>query len=101
MAALLHIIARHPVLALMVIGLGAGFLTAAIRPIADAEVLPFDLPLHGFLGSLLGVGLAHLWSPQRSRAAKALLILLGAVCAGGFRCVGIWSRCLPFRCEHH
>ena len=21
--------------------------------------------------------------------------------AGGFRCVGIWSRCLPFRCEHH
>jgi uncharacterized protein len=58
MAALLRIIARHPVLAFMVIGLGAGFLTAAIRPIADAEVLPFDLPLHGFLGSLLGVGLA-------------------------------------------
>ena len=25
----------------------------------------------------------HLWSLQRSRAAKALLILLGAVCAGG------------------
>jgi hypothetical protein len=42
MAALLRIIARHPVLAFMVIGLGAGFLTAAIRPIADAEVLPFD-----------------------------------------------------------
>jgi uncharacterized protein len=57
MAALLQFIARHPVLAFMVIGLGAGFLTAAIRPIADAEVLPFDLPLHGFLASLLGVGL--------------------------------------------
>jgi uncharacterized protein len=57
MAALLRFIARHPVLAFMVIGLGAGFLTAAIRPIADAEVLPFDLPLHGFLTSLLGVGL--------------------------------------------
>ena len=42
MAALLRIIARHPVLAFMVIGLGAGFLPAAIRPIADAEVLPFD-----------------------------------------------------------
>ena len=42
----------------MVIGLGAGFLTAAIRSIADAEVLAFDLPLHGCLGSLLGVGLA-------------------------------------------
>jgi uncharacterized protein len=57
MAALLPVIARHPVVAFMVIGLGAGFLTAAIRPIADAEVLPFDLPLHGFLASLLGVGL--------------------------------------------
>ena len=58
MAALFHVIARHPVVAFMVIGLGAGFLTAAIRPIADADVLPFGLPLHGFLGSLLGVGLA-------------------------------------------
>jgi uncharacterized protein len=58
MAALLRNIARHPVLAFMVIGLGAGFLTAAIRPIADADVLPFGLPLHGLLGGLLGVGLA-------------------------------------------
>jgi membrane protease YdiL (CAAX protease family) len=57
MAALLRVIARHPVLVFMVIGLGAGFLTAAIRPIADADVLPFDLPLHGFLGGVLGVGL--------------------------------------------
>ena len=40
----------------MVIGLGAGFLTAAIRPIADAEVLPYGLPLHGVLGGVLGVG---------------------------------------------
>jgi hypothetical protein len=50
MAALLRVVARHPVLVFMVIGLGAGFLTAAIKPIADADVLPFDLPLHGFLG---------------------------------------------------
>jgi uncharacterized protein len=57
MAALLRVIRRHPVLAFMVIGLGAGFLTAAIRPIADADVLPFDLPLHGVLGGALGVGL--------------------------------------------
>jgi uncharacterized protein len=57
MAALLRFIARHPVLAFMVIGLGAGFLTAAIRPIADAEILPFDLPLHGVVGGVLGVGL--------------------------------------------
>jgi hypothetical protein len=45
MAALLRIIARPPVVAFMVIGLGASFLAAAIRPIAYAEVLPFDLPL--------------------------------------------------------
>ncbi|HEX7211713.1 MAG TPA: hypothetical protein VF241_12395 [Propionibacteriaceae bacterium] len=57
MAALLRVVVRHPVLTFMVIGLGAGFLTAAIRPIAEAEVLPFDLPLHGFLGGVLGVGL--------------------------------------------
>jgi membrane protease YdiL (CAAX protease family) len=56
MAALLRIIARHPVVWFMVIGLGAGFLTAAIRPIADADVLPYGLPLHGVLGGALGVG---------------------------------------------
>lgn len=56
MAALLRIIARQTVVAFMVIGLGAGFLTAAIRPIADTEVLPYGLPLHGFVGGLLGVG---------------------------------------------
>jgi hypothetical protein len=38
MAAVLRITARHPVLVFMVIGLVAGFLTAAIRPIADADV---------------------------------------------------------------
>jgi membrane protease YdiL (CAAX protease family) len=57
MAAPLLAVARHPVVAFMVIGLGAGFLSAAIRPIADAEVLPLDLPLHGFLAGALGVGL--------------------------------------------
>jgi len=57
MAALLRVVARHPVLMFIVIGLGAGFLTAAIRPIADADVLPYGLPLHGFLGGVLGVGL--------------------------------------------
>ena len=56
MAALLRIIARYPVLAFMVIGLGAYFLTAAIPPIVNAQVLPFDLP-HGVLGGLLGVGI--------------------------------------------
>ena len=49
MAALLPVIARHPVVAFMVIGLGSYFLTAAIPPIVNADVLPFDLPLHGVL----------------------------------------------------
>jgi membrane protease YdiL (CAAX protease family) len=56
MAALLPVIARHPVVAFMVIGLGGYFLTAAIPPIVNAQVLPFDLPLHGVLGGVLGVG---------------------------------------------
>jgi hypothetical protein len=57
MAALVGIVASHPVAAFMVISL-AGFLTAAIRPIAEAEVLPCGLPLHRFLGGLFGVGLS-------------------------------------------
>jgi membrane protease YdiL (CAAX protease family) len=50
-------VARHPVAAFMLIGLGAGLLVAVIRPIADAEILPFDLPLHGLVGGVVGVGL--------------------------------------------
>ena len=50
-------VARHPVLAFMLISLGIGFVTAAIPPIVDAEILPFGLPLHGVFMSL-GVGLA-------------------------------------------
>jgi hypothetical protein len=57
MAALLRIMARHPVVAFMVIGLGASFLTAAIPPIVNSEILPFDLPLDGVLGGVLGVGI--------------------------------------------
>jgi hypothetical protein len=55
MAALLPVIARHPVVAFMVIGLGGYFLTTAIPLIVNAQVLPFDLPLHGVLGGVLGV----------------------------------------------
>ena len=53
-----RIVARHPVLAIMAISLGGGFLTAAVRPITEVDVLPFGMPLHGFLGVLIGVGLA-------------------------------------------
>src|SRR5688500_2872663 len=41
----------------MLISLGIGFVTAAIPPIVDAEILPFGLPLHGVFMSL-GAGLA-------------------------------------------
>ena len=54
---MLRRVARRPVAAFMLFGLGAGFLTAAIRPIADSEILPYDLPLHGVVGGILGVGL--------------------------------------------
>jgi uncharacterized protein len=49
--------ARHPVLAFMLISVGIGFVTAAIPPIVDSEILPFGLPLHGVFMSL-GAGLA-------------------------------------------
>jgi membrane protease YdiL (CAAX protease family) len=58
MAALPRIIARHPVVSFMVLGLGAGFLTVAIPPIVETKILPFGLPMHGFLGAVLGVGVA-------------------------------------------
>src|SRR5215216_1241344 len=57
--------ARHPVVTFMIIGLGAGFLTASIRPIANSDILPFELPLHGVVGGVLGVVSAHSWSRQR------------------------------------
>ena len=50
-------VARHPVLAFMLIILGIGFVTSAIPPIVDSEILPFGLPLHGVVMSL-GTGLA-------------------------------------------
>jgi hypothetical protein len=90
--ALLRIIARHPVPAFMVMGLGAGFLTAAIRPIAEAEGLPFGPTAARILGSCSESVSAHSWLPERSLGAKALLILLGAGCAGASRCAGTWSH---------
>jgi hypothetical protein len=58
MVALPRIIARHPVVSFMVLGLEAGFLTVAIPPIVETKILPFGLPMHGFLGAVLGVGVA-------------------------------------------
>jgi membrane protease YdiL (CAAX protease family) len=57
MSSALRGIARHPVVVFMLISVGAYFVTAAIPPIVDAEILPFGLPLHGVVG-VLGVGFA-------------------------------------------
>ena len=57
-SSVLGAVARHPVVTFMVIGLGAAFLVGVIPPIVDAQILPFDLPLHGVVGGILGVGLA-------------------------------------------
>ena len=58
-------VARHPVLAFMLISLGVGFVTAAIPPLVDSEILPFGLPLHGVVLSL-GAGLAAIELPDLS-----------------------------------
>src|SRR5215207_2108732 len=50
-------VARRPVLAFMVISLGVGFVTSAIPPIVDSEILPLGSPLHGVVMSL-GAGVA-------------------------------------------
>jgi hypothetical protein len=51
-------VAGFPVLAFMLISLGVGFVTAAIPPIVDSEILPFGLPLQGLVGGSVGVALA-------------------------------------------
>ena len=85
-------VARRPVLAFMLISLGIGFVTAAIPPIVDAEVLPFGLPLHGVFMSL-GAGLAAFLvraalSGPRCQAGLGSRTSHAAVCAGEFRCAG-------------
>jgi hypothetical protein len=52
MAELLRIFVRYSVVSFMIIGLGAGFLTATIAPIVNSEILPFGLPLYGVLGGV-------------------------------------------------
>jgi uncharacterized protein len=51
-------IARHPVASFLAIGYGIAVATAAIPPLAQAEVLPFDAPIYASVGTIFGVGLA-------------------------------------------
>jgi CAAX protease family protein len=50
-------IARRPVGAFLLIAIGALLVTAAIPPLTATEIPPFDSPLFGVVGGILGVGL--------------------------------------------
>jgi len=92
MAALLRIIARRPVAAFMVIGLGAYFLTVAIPPIVNAQVLPFALPLHGVVGGVLGVGVGAFVVTGALAGRDGVVDWIRAADGGGVgACVG--GRC--------
>ena len=51
-----RVVADHPVAAFLIIGNGVSLASALTPPLVEAEVLPFDLPLFGSLGTILGVG---------------------------------------------
>jgi membrane protease YdiL (CAAX protease family) len=50
-------IARYPVPAFLFIAIGALLVTAAIPPLTATDIPPFDSPLFGVVGGILGVGL--------------------------------------------
>lgn len=51
-------VARHPVAAFLLIGIGVYVAVVLIPPLVELEILPFELPFYGVLGGILGVGLA-------------------------------------------
>jgi CAAX protease family protein len=50
--------ARHPVAAFLLIGIGGYVAAVLILTPVDNDVLPFELPLYGVLGGIIGVALA-------------------------------------------
>jgi hypothetical protein len=69
-------VARQPVLAFMVISLGVGFVTAAIPPIVDSEILPFSLPLQGLVSGALGSVATARSSPSRRHEPRGRQVRL-------------------------
>jgi hypothetical protein len=67
--------------------LGVGFVTAAIPPIVDSEILPFGLPLHGVFMSL-GAGLAAFLVTAAFSGRAGVADLTRRSGAGEFRCAG-------------
>jgi membrane protease YdiL (CAAX protease family) len=51
-------VARHPIVAFLLIGNGVYLAAALTPPLVESKVLPFDLPLFAAVGTILGVGLA-------------------------------------------
>jgi uncharacterized protein len=51
-------IARHPVGAFVLLAIGPLLVAAAIPPLTAVRIAPFDMPLFGIVGGILGVGLA-------------------------------------------
>src|SRR5687768_3753975 len=97
MAALLPVMNRHPVVAFVGIGLGAYFLTAAIQPIVNAQVLPFDLPLHGVLGGVLGVGVGA-FLVTGALAGRDGIRPNKRPASQSHQCCRRWSIVVPQRC---
>jgi uncharacterized protein len=60
------------VVAFMVVSLGIGFVTAAIPPIVNSEILPLGSPLHGvFLSLALGIAAFLVTAALAGRAGVA------------------------------
>jgi CAAX protease family protein len=52
-------VARHPVAAFLLIGIGVYVVAVTlIAPLVETEILPFELPFYGVVGGIFGVGLA-------------------------------------------
>ena len=58
MERLRRLVARHPIATFLIVGIGAYFVAVAIPPLTNVDLTPFELPLDGVVGGILGVGLA-------------------------------------------
>jgi CAAX protease family protein len=73
-------VARHPIVAFLLIGNGVYLAAALSAALVEPKVLPFDLPLLAAVGSILGVGLAAFvvtgavdgWAGARDLARRTL-----------------------------